>query len=150
MQHVLILPSDDSSHADNKIGQFSVSLETPIDLGDHEWEVALLDLTHPTRLRKPKKVMDPNKDFHLWTVKSSIVHTTSDNSNNVLRRFCPTVRQSGATKIVHRDFMNLHYKPLRTGLKVLDKIDITLCDQLDRPLKFVGGKSIATLCIRRK
>ena len=107
-------------------------------------------------LRKPKKVIissangvDPNKDFHLWTDKSSIVDATSNNGD-VLRRFCPTVRQSGVIKLLHRDFMNLHFKPLKTGLKVLDKIDISICDQLDRPLKFIGGKSIATLCIRRK
>ena len=52
MEHIIILPSDacETVYPDNKISNFKVDLEPPIDLSHGDsWEVALLDINYPTR-----------------------------------------------------------------------------------------------------
>ena len=52
MEQIVILPSDSSftTYPENKIGWYKVDLDPPIDLSEGEgWEVALLDISYPTR-----------------------------------------------------------------------------------------------------
>ena len=52
MEHIIILPSDacETVYPDNKISNFKVDLEPPIDLSSGDsWEVAMLDINYPTR-----------------------------------------------------------------------------------------------------
>ena len=52
MEHIIILPSDASfaKYPDNKIGSYKIDLDPPIDLSQGDkWEVALLDISYPTR-----------------------------------------------------------------------------------------------------
>lgn len=51
MEHIVTLPSDASyvRYPDNKIGNYTVDLDPPIDLSLGDWEVSLLDINYPTK-----------------------------------------------------------------------------------------------------
>ena len=50
-EHIIILPSGASSktYPDNKIGSYNVDLDPPLELKGDNWQVALLEVSYPTR-----------------------------------------------------------------------------------------------------
>ena len=68
---IIILPSDASSaqYPDNKIGNYKVDLDPPLDLSRGKWEVALLDIDYPTRWNNVVGKNDMTIEYNHPTLK---------------------------------------------------------------------------------
>ena len=64
----------------------------------------------------------------------------------LLRQFIPQTAHKANGEFVHQEFITTHYKKVKAGLNVINKIHLSIRDELGRPLQFTGNvKPSATL-----
>ena len=67
----------------------------------------------------------------------------------MLREFIPETKDKENGEFVHQQFLTPHYKAVKPGISTLRDINISIADELGRPIQFTGNvKPTATLHFR--
>ena len=144
----LILPSDASreTHPNNSIGQYTVRLPVPLELGEKEvWEVALTELYYPDRWH-----IQPEDGQRLFALQAPNLVPDNEWGRPLLHQWAVPATATGREGLHHLVVSLPHYLPLKRGLRRLEELTLKVLDELERPVVFTGGKCVAALSLRRR
>lgn len=101
-----------------------------------------------------KDPVDLNRGFRLFRVYAhhliQPVHIGGVKAS-MLREFIPETKDKKNGEIVYQQFLTPHYKAVEPGISTLKNINISIADELGRPIQFTGNiKPYITLHFRRE
>lgn len=96
-----------------------------------------------------KREVNLNRGFKLFYVYApdliESVHI-GDVKVPLLRQFIPQTGNKSSGEFIHQEFITPHYKQVKAGLNLIKKVNISITDELGRPVQFTGNvKPTATL-----
>ena len=101
-----------------------------------------------TRFTFPRKV-DLNRGFKLFYVYAhGLIESVHIGHTKVplLRQFIPQTSHKAVGEFVQQEFITPHYKQIKAGVNHVKKLNITITDELGRPIQFTGNvRPTATL-----
>ena len=145
-RYPLLIPSDSSidKHPNNKIGDFTVEFNKPLELGNGAWMMVLESLSYPQQWSNILK----DNTFHVLCpqLMADSAHPMIENQYE-LQTFVPEEAEKGSIEHV---FHHLKWLPLPDGLITLPKLEFQIVDDSGAVVRFTSGKCILKLCVERR
>jgi hypothetical protein len=160
MHFYIYLPSNViCEHVGNTAATYTVPLNPPIELKHNNFEVALVEISHPSVDKADfetvhvgggavkKKVTNKTIPSLMFIYCSAVKGITVGNARVPLLRVCTVkfVKDSANTN-TNISFSKPFYQPI--ACQFIDKIEITISSQTGDPFPFKAGISLACLHFR--
>ena len=149
-QLMLMLPSDASStlYPENKIGDYKIRFQQPIDLAPAAYEMAVVSLVYPSDWEKSEddSLMFVECDW----VESELIWDGQRGLPKFIYQFIPERSGDGGCHQVTSLKSQLLWLPIHDGRPHLRDIHILIKDRKRKPVIFKGGKASLLLAIKRK